>query len=186
MKNISLYLSISLMITTAVIGVGVGYSLTSQYTLSMYDKNTMDLGRADKWLDLRYINAMIAHHKGAILLAVEAEKSQRLDIQNLSKEIQKNEPVSIAQLYEWKKNWYGDTKNVADPVVANLGSSDATFDLRFLNALITHHQNGLIMTKEVRTKSTRSEILDNADGVEKFLTDSGAMLKEWRGNWYNI
>lgn len=184
--KISIYLAISLMIVTGVLGVVGGYALTSEYSLSMYDKNSMDLGQSDKWLDLRYINAMIAHHRGAILVAEQAEKSQRSEIQSLAKEIIKNEPVLIEELYGWKKSWYGDSKKVKDPVVANLGNYDDTFDLRFLNTVIAHHLNGVTMTKDVRTKSNRSEILNNADAVEKFLTESGEMLKEWRKNWYNI
>jgi len=186
MNKISTYLALSFTVISFIIGVGTGYSFTPQYSLSMFDKSNMDLGRADKWIDLRYINAMIAHHRGAILLAKQAEKSQRPEVQALSKEIQANEPIAINELYAWKKIWYGDTKIVADPSVVNLGNYNETFDLRFLTAIINHHQNGLIMTNEIKTKSTRNEILDNANAVEKFLTNSGTMLKEWRKTWFNI
>lgn len=186
MQKISIYLSISFVIISFILGIGLGYSFTPQYSLSMYDKNIMDLGRADKWVDLRYINAMIAHHRGAMLIAKQAEKSTRPEVQNLAGEIQKNEPKAIEELYKQKKDWYGDAKKVKDPIVPNLGTYNDTFDLRFLNALISHHENGLLMTKEVRLKSSRNEVLDNANAVEKFLTDSGAILKEWRKNWYNI
>lgn len=186
MNKISTYLAVSLIAVSFVAGIGAGYSFTPQYSLSMYDKSSMDLGRADKWIDLRYINAMIAHHRGAILVAKQAEKSNRPEIQTLAKEIQENEPILIEELYKWKKDWYKETKKVADPSVPNLGEYNDTFDLRFLNAVIAHHENGIIMTKEIKLKSSRSEILDNANAVEKFLTDSGNMLKEWRKNWYNI
>lgn len=186
MNKISTYLAVSLIVISFVIGIGAGYSFTPQYSLSMYDKNSMDLGRVDKWVDLRYIDAMITHHRGAILVAQQAEKSNRPEVQNLAKEIQKNEPLLIDELYTWKKNWYGDTKKVADPVVPNLGSYNDTFDLRFLNAVIAHHENGIVMTEDIRVKSSRNEILDNANAVEKFLTESGTMLKEWRKSWYNI
>lgn len=186
MKKISIYLAFSLMIIFGVVGVAIGYYFTPQYYLTMYDKGAMDLGRADKWLDLRYIDAMISHHTGAMLVAKQAEKSERLEVSNLAKEILKNEPAAIAELYAWKKDWYNDSKQVKNPVVPNLGDYDSTFDLRFLNTIIAHHQNGIIMTEEVKTKSNRSEILNNADAVWKFLTESGEMLKEWRKNWYNI
>ena len=186
MKKISTYLAISLILVSFIIGIGTGYSFTPQYSLSMYDKSSMDLGRADKWVDLRYINGMISHHKGAMLVAKQAEKSQKPEVINLAKEIQTNEPKAIAELYAWKKAWYGDTKQVLDPIVPNLGTYNDTFDLRFLNAIIAHHQNGLVMTNEIKTKSSRNEILDNANAVEKFLTDTGLMLKEWRKTWYNI
>lgn len=186
MGKISIYLTAALMIISAVVGVGIGYILTPQYTLSMYDKNVMDLGRPDKWLDLRYVDAMISHHRGAILLAEQAEKSERTEIKDLAKEIQKGEPVLIAELYAWKKEWYGDTRTVTDPVVAKLGGYDTTFDLRFLNALIAHHENGVRMTEEVRLKSSRGAVLDNANAVEAFLTGSAETLKGWRSAWYSL
>jgi uncharacterized protein (DUF305 family) len=186
MEKISVYLTVALMVISAIVGVGIGYMLTPQYTLSMYDKNVMDLGRPDKWLDLRYVDSMISHHRGAILLAEQAELSERTEVRELAKEIQKGEPVLIAELYAWKKEWYGDTRTVTDPVVAKLGSYDATFDLRFLNALIAHHESGVRMTKEVRLKSSRGAILDNANAVEAFLTGSEEMLKGWRSAWYSI
>jgi len=42
------------------------------------------------------------------------------------------------------------------------------------------------MTNDIKTKSSRNEILNNANAVDKFLTDTGVMLKEWRKTWYNI
>lgn len=179
-------MAVALVVIGGIIGLGVGYALTPEYQLSMYDKTGMDLGRADRSLDLRYINAMIAHHRGAILLAEQAEKSERKEIIDLAKDIQKNEPVLIAELFAWKKSWYGDIRPVRDPVVAHFGSVDETFDLRFLNALIAHHEAGIVMTQDVRRKSSRGEVLDNADAVEAFLTGSASVLREWRANWYSV
>lgn len=186
MKKISIYLATALMIVVGMVGVGIGYMFTPQYSLSMYDKNGMDLGRADKWLDLRYVNAMIAHHRGAILLAEQAEKSERTEVADLAREIQKNEPALITELYAWKKEWYGDVRIVPDPISPKLGAYDATFDLRFLNAIIAHHATGIEMTRDVRLKSSRGQVLDNADAVEAFLSQSGEMLKGWRSSWYSI
>jgi uncharacterized protein (DUF305 family) len=186
MKKITLSLAVSLMIVSAVAGISVGYWLTPQYSLSMYDKNVMDLGQPDKWIDLRYIDAMIAHHRGAMLLAEQARQSKNPEIEGLAASILKDEPPNIDELYRWKKSWYGDARSVRDPLVARLGSYDRTFDLRFLNALIAHHRNGILMTREVRLKSSRSEVLDNADKVEQFLSGGIAMLRGWRTKWYNV
>ena len=181
------FLIISLIIVSFLIGVGVGYSLTPEYQKTMYEKSEMGLGAADYWLDLRYINEMIRHHTGAILLAQKAlDQTQRTEIKSLAEEIIKNEPIAIDELYKWKKDWYGDTKKVKEPIVVNLGENDETFDLRFLNALIWHHQSGVLMTKEGRQKSSRSEILNNADAVEIFLNDSLKKLINWRQEWYKI
>ena len=175
------------MIISALVGVGIGQGMTPEYQKSMYNKNEMGLGEADYWLDLRYIDEMIAHHKGAIILAEKTlDKTQKPEIKELAQDIIKNEPIAIDELYKWKKNWYGQTKKVSDPTVANLGENDETFDLRFLNALIFHHKTGIMMTEEVRFKSSRSEILNNADVVENFLEGSLKKLTDWRLEWYKI
>ena len=187
MSKISITLAVALMIVTGVAGAAVGYAMTPEYRIGMYDKTTMDLGKPDRWLDLRYINAMIAHHRGAMLVAEQASKNtQRPELKSLSAEILKNEPGAIAELYKWKKDWYGDTRQVKDPVVPNLGSYDEKYDLRFLNALIAHHESGLVMTKEIKSKSSRTEILNNADAVDTFLTTTLQAFKDWRKQWYNI
>ena len=187
MSKISTTLAVSLMIVFSIIGWVAGYASTSEYKVSMYDKAAMDLGRPDRTLDLRYINAMIAHHRGAMLLATQAgTQTQRQEMKDLSAMILKNEPGAITELYTWKKDWYGDTKQVKDPIVSNLGTYDEKFDLRFLNALITHHEAGLLMTKETKTKSSRTEILNNADAVDTFLVTTLKLFKDWRVQWYNI
>ena len=187
MSKISTTLAISLMVVVGVIGLAIGYSATPEYKLGMYDKTTMDLGRADRTLDLRYINAMIAHHRGAMLLAEQAStKTQRQEMKDLSAKILNDEPGAISELYAWKKDWYGDNKRVRDPIVSHLGNYDDKFDLRSLNALIAHHEAGLLMTKDIKVKSSRTEILNNADAVDTFLTTTLKVFKDWRMEWYKI
>ncbi len=187
MSKISTTLAISLMVVTGVLGLVVGYASTPEYKGSMYDKSAMDLGRPDKTFDLRYLNAMIAHHRGAMLLATQASaQTQRQEMKDLATMILNDEPKAIAELYAWKKDWYSDTKEVKDPIVANLGSYDDKFDLRFLNALIAHHEEGLVMTNEVKMKSSRTEILNNVDAVDTFLTTTLKLFKDWRMEWYKI
>lgn len=187
MKPFSLYLQLSLTICVFVIGVGVGYYFTPEYTRMNDEYRTMNLGVADNYVDLRYINAMIAHHRGAILLAEEIEsKTSKSELKNLAKEIKSNEPKLIAELYDWKRDWYSDKRAVRDPKKINLGSADEKVDLRFLNALIAHHEAGIVMTQEIRTKSSRAEILSNADAVENFLKTTLVELKNKRNLWYGI
>lgn len=122
-----------------------------------------------------------------MLLAEQAQPlTQKKEIQDLVADILKNEPPAIQELYDWKKSWYGDTKKVKDPIVAKLGDYDKTYELRFLNALIAHHEDGLKMTREVRTKSSRMEILNNADAVDTFFVTTLEIFKGWRKEWYQF
>lgn len=187
MKQINLPLAIALMIVSLIVGLTGGYYISPIYQQTMYTKEEMGFGQADRFVDLRYINQMAAHHRGAMLLAEQvADKTQRKEIKDLAAAINEGEPKLINELYGWKKEWYNDTSKVKDPVVANLGGADEKIDLRFLNALIAHHEAGIAMTKEIRTKSTRREVLDNADAVENFLSGGVTMLKQWREDWYGI
>jgi uncharacterized protein (DUF305 family) len=186
----SKYLSISLIIVAAIVGLGAGYIISPQYKYNsemMALAKQMDLGKADKYIDQRYIDAMIAHHRGAILLAEQVkDKSQRKEIKDLAQEIITSEPKAIDELYTWKKDWYKNTTRVKDRPVANLGTNDEKLDLRFLNALIAHHDLGIEMTEDIRTKSTRNEILNNADATEKFFVDTKNIFQDWRSDWYGI
>lgn len=187
MSTISLPLASSLAIVSLLVGLAAGYSISPLYEQSMYDKEEMGLGAADRFVDLRYLNQMAAHHQAAILLAKDvADKTNREEIKHLALEIQVNEPKLINELYAWKQAWYNDSSKIVDPTVPNLAAADNTLDLRFLNALIAHHEDGIAMAQEIRTKSSRSEVLDNADAVESFLTSSLVTLKNWRSEWYSI
>jgi uncharacterized protein (DUF305 family) len=151
----------------------------------MSEANGM-LGNADKRVDLRYLEGMIVHHRGAMQLAEQVkEKSHRKEIRDLATMILNDEPKSIDELYRWRNEWYKEDSKVADEKVANLGSNDDKLDLRFLNAIIAHHDKGIEMTKEIRTKSSRNEILNNADTAEEFFITTKKTFEQWRNNWYN-
>lgn len=175
------------MLVAFIVGTGFGYFITPEYRTAMSGPAEMELGDADRWVDLRYLNTMIAHHRVAMILAETAkDESSRNEIRNLAHDIIRNEPSLIDELYDWKQEWFGDSRKVRDPEVPNLGSYDDKFDLRFLNALIRHHEEGITMTREIRAKSTRNEVLTNADAVELFLTSSLTQLRSWRTAWYNV
>ena len=184
--KISRFLTISLIIVAFVIGIGAGYLVAPEYSMAGYEaKQMVDLGRADKYVDLRYLNAMISYHGGTIILAQQAkEKTNRPEIKQLAEDILAGEPTAIAELYQWKKDWYKDIRKVNDEAVPNLGEYDENFDLKFLNALIAHHEEGIVTAKEIRLKSTRNEVLSNADAVIELLSGKLTMLKEWRTEWY--
>lgn len=180
-------LLLSTVVVTFILGLGTGFILSPEYATKMADKKTamVELGRADKFIDLRYIDGVIAHHLNAIYMARQAEtNSRRKEIKDLAKEIVIADEKSIKELYEWKKSWFNNTKQITNFEKINLGSYDDKFDLRFLNALITHHEEAIETAMEIRTKSQRNEILNLADAIIKNLSTGKETLTEWRTNWY--
>ncbi len=187
MHKISTPLALAFMIIAGIAGYMLGFSQTAEYRTEMFNKTPMSLGNAGKLFDLNYLNAMISHHTAAMLLAEQAQtQTTRVEIRELANKILADEPTAIKELYDYKQTWYKDKRQVKKPQVANLGTADEKFDLRFLNALITHHEEGLRMTKETLLKSTRTETLNNANAVDIFLKTTLKILQTWRSEWYGI
>jgi len=66
-----------------------------------------DLGAADAEFDLRFLNAMIPHHEGAITMAKDVlSKSKRPEIKKLAQDILTSQQKEIDQMKEWRKAWY--------------------------------------------------------------------------------
>lgn len=73
-----------------------------------HNMHNMDLGPDDANYDLRFIDAMRLHHRGAIEMAKQAQqKSQRPEIKSLAGNIivaQTKEENEL--LRKWRKDWY--------------------------------------------------------------------------------
>ncbi|MCC5668367.1 DUF305 domain-containing protein [Nostoc sp. CHAB 5784] len=166
----------------------------------------MDLGPADANYDLRFIDAMTPHHQGATVMAKEAQqKSQRPEIKKLADEIIKSQNQEITQMKQWRKAWYpkaGDKPMAYDAKMGHmmemspeqmqsmmmnmdLGAADAEFDLRFINAMIPHHESAVVMAKDALQKSQRPEIKNLAENIIESQDAEINQMKEWRKAWYN-
>ncbi len=175
-------------------------------TGTMNHNMTMDLGSADANYDLRFIDAMIPHHQGAVEMAKQAQqKSKRPEIKKLASEIIKAQDKEIAQLKQWRTAWY--PKASSTPVAydaktgktvpmpheqmqgmmmnMDLGSADTEFDLRFINAMIPHHESAIAMGKDALSKSKRPEIKKLAQSIIDSQQAEINQMKQWRKSWYN-
>jgi hypothetical protein len=66
----------------------------------------------------------------------------------------------------------------------NLGPADTNYDLRFIDAMIPHHQGGVKMAKQALEKSKRPEVKKLAAEIIKAQDQEIAELKQWRKTWY--
>uniref|UniRef100_A0A832HAG8 DUF305 domain-containing protein n=1 Tax=Oscillatoriales cyanobacterium SpSt-402 TaxID=2282168 RepID=A0A832HAG8_9CYAN len=165
----------------------------------------MDLGPANEEFDLRFIDAMIPHHEGAVVMAKEVlQKSQRPEMKKLANEIIRTQAKEIAQMKAWRAAWYPKAPNqpvawhsemghsmtmTQDQVKSmmmsmDLGAADPEFDLRFLNAMIPHHEGALIMAQDLLGKSKRPEIRELAKSIITSQEAEIAQMKQWRKAWY--
>jgi uncharacterized protein (DUF305 family) len=165
----------------------------------------MDLGPADADYDLRFIDAMIPHHQGAVVMAKEVQqKSTRPEMKQLAEEIIEAQAKEIAQMQQWRKQWYPKAEEQpmawhsqmghmvamspeqikAMQMDVDLGEADPEFDLRFLNAMIPHHEGALTMAKDVLSKSKRPELKQLAENILASQQEEIDLMKQWRQTWY--
>ena len=148
--------------------------------------SSMDLGVADADYDLRFLDGMTPHHQGAIAMAEDVLKnSQRPELKKLAQEIIQAQKKEIAQMAEWRKAWYptageklmmwhAESNHMMEMtpefrrnmmMSVDLGRADDKFDLRFLDAMIPHHEGALVMAKDAIAKSKRPEIQKMAQEI---------------------
>ncbi len=184
---------------------GVNHGHGMNHGSGMNHSMAMDLGPADAEYDLRFIDAMTLHHQGAVDMAKEAQqKSQRSEIKQLAGDITKAQNKEINQLTQWRKAWYPQAAN--EPVAygttgkstitmpeeqrqdmamaEDLGTTDAQFDLRFINAMIPHHEGAVTMAKDALNKTKRPEIKQLAQDIVTSQQAEVTQMKQWRQAWY--
>jgi uncharacterized protein (DUF305 family) len=167
--------------------------------------HAMDLGPADADYDLRFIDAMIPHHEGALLMAEQAQQnSQRPEIKQLANAILQAQDTEIQQMLAWRKSWYPEapgtpmawhaTGNHMMPMTEaqrssmqmdmSLGSADSDFDRRFIDAMIPHHEAAVTMAQDLQAKSQRPEMKQLATDIIAAQSEEIAQMKAWRESWY--
>ncbi|MCT7951983.1 DUF305 domain-containing protein [Ancylothrix sp. C2] len=170
-----------------------------------HNMEMMNLGPADDNYDLRFIDAMIPHHQGAVEMANQLQKnSTRPEMKKLAADIITAQEKEIQQMQQWRKQWYpqansqammhdnhtGHTMPMSDDIhnkmmmQMNLGAADSEFDLRFINAMIPHHEGALIMAQDVLNKSKRPEMRQLADEIISSQKAEIDQMKQWRQTWY--
>lgn len=164
-----------------------------------------DLGPADEDFDLRFIDAMVPHHEGAVVMAEQAlAHSQRPEILALAEEIIETQAEEIEQLETWRREWYprarsfrymwheemGHMMQMSDDVLAAmrmdvpLGEADPDFDRRFLEAMIPHHEGAVEMADAALERSQRDEMLSLAEAIKTAQATEIAQMRQWLQDWY--
>jgi uncharacterized protein (DUF305 family) len=168
-------------------------------------KHNMDVGPADANYDLRFIDSMIPHHQGGVVMAQEVlKKSKRPELMTLARVIILEQKKEIAQMQQWRKKWY--PKASVTPIMwhaemnhemamtpghkemmmmsMSLGAADAGFDKRFLDAMIPHHQGAVTMSKDSIQKSKRPEMQKLGKSIIASQQKEIDKMILWRQQWY--
>jgi uncharacterized protein (DUF305 family) len=167
--------------------------------------HSMDVGPANANYDLRFIDSMVPHHQGALVMAQEViQKSKRPELVKFAKNIITEQKKEIAQMQQWRKQWY--PKVSSTPMMwhaamnhemamtaehkqsmmmsMSLGKADKEFDKRFLDAMIPHHQGAVTMAQDSLQKSQRPELQKLSQNIIKSQQSEIDRMTQWRQSWY--
>jgi uncharacterized protein (DUF305 family) len=177
-------LAISLILVAFFVGTGFGFFVTPEYAALAATGGGMGDAPADRLSDLRFINGLIGHHQQAVDLARQAKDAAgRPETRGLAEAVLSGMPAKIDGLYGWKKSWYRDSRRISFDRIA-LGTADPQFDLRYLNAMITHHREAIAMAGAALKTSTRNEVLTLASEVIRLDGEDLVQFEAWRSAWY--
>jgi uncharacterized protein (DUF305 family) len=152
-----------------------------------------ELGAADSAYDLRFIDMMIPHHQGAVLMSEEAlRKAVHPELRELAQKLINAQRKEIDYMTRLRSQWYGDSTtlmtetphHMTEAMMEHLGPADSMYDARFIDMMIPHHQGAVMMADDALAKSTKPELKAMA---EKIIADQKreiTQLETWRERWY--
>jgi uncharacterized protein (DUF305 family) len=141
--------------------------------------------------DAAFIDSMIVHHEGAIIMANQAlEQAERQEIKDLANEIVSAQEAEIGQMKEWRTEWYpelAETSGMAmDMGPMEVPAGDAPFDQRFIQAMIPHHEGAIAMAQDALQNAEQQEIRDLAQAIIDAQEAEIAQMRQWLSAWYGI
>jgi uncharacterized protein (DUF305 family) len=154
-------------------------------------------------VDQHFIEQMIPHHEGAIVMAQLAlEKGQHTEIKTLAKGIIEAQQSEINDMKSWYKNWFGLDVPLTgghmmngemmggDAVHMNSMSGDMDilkntkdFDLEFIRQMIPHHEMAVMMAQMLKNTTERSEMKRLAENIITSQTKEIEMMRSWTQMW---
>jgi uncharacterized protein (DUF305 family) len=139
--------------------------------------------------DAQFIDSMVMHHQGAIDMAKQAQaEAQRPEIKNMAEDIIRTQQAEIDQMKQWRTAWYPDLKDTGG-MMMDMGTmmidqdSSIPFDIRFINAMIPHHEGAVAMAKAAQQKAEHTEIKTLADNIIKAQQREIDQMKQWLAAW---
>jgi uncharacterized protein (DUF305 family) len=139
--------------------------------------------------DARFIDSMIVHHQGAIDMAAQAlQRAERPELKTLAENVISAQTAEIAQLREWRGSWFPELPEtggmgmaMGDMAIAD--DPERPFDLRFIEAMIAHHEGAIAMAQDARQHAEHQELRSLADDIIAAQEAEIAQMRAWHQAW---
>lgn len=152
--------------------------------------------------DQAFIDAMVPHHREAIAMAKEAQEGglQTEELQTVSMEIIAAQEREIAQMLDWREEWFG-SREIGTGGAAALGLSDeeagmemhesgsiatsGDVDQAFAQGMLPHHEGAIAMAKLAQDKASHEELRSLADEIVAAQESEIEILQKHSGGGMN-
>lgn len=134
---------------------------------------------------------MIVHHEGAVAMAEDARaQATKPELKTLADAILAAQRAEIEQMKAWRKAWFPDLPSTTgmqmDMGPMSVAPGDAPYDVRFIDAMIPHHEGAIAMAEEALKKSERAEIKALAQAIIASQSEEIERMKQWRAAWSSM
>jgi uncharacterized protein (DUF305 family) len=149
-----------------------------------------------EYSDERFIDAMVPHHQGAVEMAeVALENAEHEQIRRLAEDIITAQQAEIEELKQIKEQEYGTSEvpmEMSQEEMRAMGmtadpqelANQEPFDLRFIDAMIPHHQSAIEMAKIALEESKNPQIRQIAEDIVSSQEREIDKMLRWRSRWY--
>lgn len=142
--------------------------------------------------DERFIDSMIMHHQGAIAMAQTAQaEAEHPELKTMADAIITAQAAEIKQMQAWRTAWFPNAP-ASQGLEMGMGAMQIAeepskpFDLRFIEAMIPHHQSAIDMANLALTKTEHAEIKTLAANIIQAQTAEIAQMQTWKAAWFKL
>jgi len=189
---------------------GHNMNTTAASNSSAVDHNAMGHGNAGEHADmasspgaasapyeLQFLDSMIVHHKGAVDMAMLAEKrAERKEVKELAASIIYDQEKEIGKMSEWRDLWFAEKAKAVNMEFAGMSHGAGRMDLKklesltgqefdaeFVKQMISHHEGAVEMAKDVQKRDARKELKELAGDIITSQEAEIKQMKEWLAKW---
>ena len=158
-------------------------------------------GAANQPYDLQFIDSMIHHHQGAVMMSKMAlQKTENAELKRFLQKIIDDQDKEIARMKEWRDTWYPGKPSALNMEMPGMkmGSEKMNtsshekemqvmagkdFDMHFIDMMIPHHEGAIAMAKDALQKAEHAEIKTLSNEVIREQEAEIKKMREWKAQW---
>ncbi len=165
-------------------------------------------------LDLAFIDLMVPHHEGAVLMSeIALVRAEREEVMTLAESIISEQTAEQEQMRAWRAEWFADAPDYSEAELmavfdmamaemdmpadhgglehlapaddaAALCAAEGPFDLAFIDRMMMHHQAAIDMANVVVVSGEREELRSFAQNVIAAQQEELDQMAIWRSEWF--